>query len=119
MDAYRDALIRTVVKFVFLIRLVFEAASNSARRIVFSEGEDERVLRAAQAVLEETSEVPIVIGRPEMIQQRCERLGLESAPIGILTLSIRNEMTGIAIGAVMVHRGEADSLISDAVGEFR
>ena len=67
IDAYRDALKQTVVKSEFLIRLVFEAASNCARRIVFSEGENERVLRPAQAILEETSEVPIVIGRPEVI----------------------------------------------------
>ncbi|MGB0169951.1 MAG: phosphate acyltransferase, partial [Paracoccaceae bacterium] len=120
-----------------------------ARRIVFSEGEDERVLRAAQAVLEETSEVPIVIGRPEVIQQRCERLGLDIRPDrdfnivnpqqddryrdywtsyhtllarrGVspdLAKSIMRTNT-TAIGAVMVHRGEADSLICGAVGEFR
>ena len=131
------------------MRPVFEAASSSARRIVLSEGEDERVLRAAQAVLEETSEVPIVIGRPEVIQQRCERLGLDIRPDrdfkivnpqqddryrdywtsyhtllarrGVspdLAKSIMRTNT-TAIGAVMVHRGEADSLICGAVGEFR
>ncbi|XAT58317.1 NADP-dependent malic enzyme [Rhodobacteraceae bacterium IMCC1335] len=149
IDAYRDALKQTVVKSAFLMRPVFEAASSSARRIVFSEGEDERVLRAAQAVLEETSEVPIVIGRPEVIQQRCERLGLDIRPDrdfnivnpqqddryrdywtsyhtllarrGVspdLAKSIMRTNT-TAIGAVMVHRGEADSLICGAVGEFR
>lgn len=149
IDAYRDTLKQTVVKSAFLMRPVFEAASSSARRIVFSEGEDERVLRAAQAVLEETSEVPIVIGRPEVIQQRCERLGLDIRPDrdfnivnpqqddryrdywtsyhsllarrGVspdLAKSIMRTNT-TAIGAVMVHRGEADSLICGAVGEFR
>ncbi len=149
IDAYRDALKQTVVKSAFLMRPVFEAASSSARRIVFAEGEDERVLRAAQAVLEETSEVPIVIGRPEVIQQRCERLGLDIRPDrdfnivnpqqddryrdywtsyhsllarrGVspdLAKSIMRTNT-TAIGAVMVHRGEADSLICGAVGEFR
>jgi malate dehydrogenase (oxaloacetate-decarboxylating)(NADP+) len=49
-------------------------------RIVFAEGEDERVLRAAQAMLEETTETPILIGRPEVIEQRCERHGLEIRP---------------------------------------
>jgi malate dehydrogenase (oxaloacetate-decarboxylating)(NADP+) len=149
IDAYRDTLKQTVVKSAFLMRPVFEAASSSARRIVFSEGEDERVLRAAQAVLEDTSEVPIVIGRPEVIQQRCERLGLDIRPDrdfnivnpqqddryrdywtsyhtllarrGVspdLAKSIMRTNT-TAIGAVMVHRGEADSLICGAVGEFR
>ena len=50
------------------------------RRIVFAEGEDERVLRAAQAILEETSEQPILIGRPSVLEQRCERLGLVVRP---------------------------------------
>ena len=149
IDAYRDALKQTVVKSEFLIRPVFEATTNSAWRIVFSEGEDERVLHVAQAVLEETSEVAIVIGRTKVIQQRYERLGLDIRPdrnfnivnpkrddryrdywtsydtllarSGVspdLTKSITRTNT-TAIGAVMVHRGEADSLISDAVGEFR
>ena len=47
IDAYRDALKQTVVKSAFLMRPVFEATSSSARRIVFSEGKDEQVLRAA------------------------------------------------------------------------
>ena len=49
-------------------------------KIVFAEGEDERVLRAAQAILEETSEQPILIGRPSVLEQRCERLGLVVRP---------------------------------------
>ena len=55
---------------------VFEAARATPRRIVFAEGEDERVLRAAQAMMEETTERPILIGRPEVIEARIERAGL-------------------------------------------
>jgi 2-hydroxychromene-2-carboxylate isomerase len=51
-----------------------------ARRIVFAEGEDERVLRAAQAMLEETTDTPILIGRPEVIERRAERAGLTIRP---------------------------------------
>ena len=43
---------------------------------MFAEGEDERVLRAAQAMLEETTERPILIGRPEVIERAIERAGL-------------------------------------------
>ena len=54
----------SVFKSALLMRPVFEAAATASRRIVFAEGEDERVLRAAQAILEETTETPILIGRP-------------------------------------------------------
>ena len=80
LDAYRRTLDEAVYKSALLMRPVFEAASTAARRIVFAEGEDERVLRAAQAILEETPERPILIGRPEVIERRCERLGLDIRP---------------------------------------
>ena len=49
LDAYRAKLNQTVFKSALLMRPVFESAARAARRIVFAEGEDERVLRAAQA----------------------------------------------------------------------
>jgi malate dehydrogenase (oxaloacetate-decarboxylating)(NADP+) len=132
-----------------LMRPVFEAARKDTRRIVFAEGEDERVLRAAQAILEETSEQPILIGRPGVIEARCERMGLDIRPGRDFNLVnpeddpryrdywgtyhevmkrrgvtpdlakavMRTNTT--AIGAVMVHRGEADSLLCGTFGEFR
>jgi malate dehydrogenase (oxaloacetate-decarboxylating)(NADP+) len=149
LDAYRRKLDESVYKSALLMRPVFEAASTAARRIVFAEGEDERVLRAAQAILEETPERPILIGRPEVIEGRCERLGLDIRPArdfeivnpendpryraywgtyhGImcrrgvtpdLARAIMRTNT-TAIGAVMVHRGEADSLLCGSFGEYR
>ena len=56
MDAYKHKLDSSVFKSALLMRPVFEAAAHRPRRIVFAEGEDERVLRAAQAMLEETTE---------------------------------------------------------------
>ena len=53
---------------------------KTARVIVFAEGEDERVLRAANAILEEGDDVPILIGRPEVIARRAERAGLPIRP---------------------------------------
>src|SRR5699024_5698317 len=80
LDAYKAQLDASVFKSALLMRPVFEASKKEARRIVFSEGEDERVLHAAQALLEETSEQPILIGRPAVIETRCERLGLKIRP---------------------------------------
>ncbi|KUJ85512.1 malate dehydrogenase [Ruegeria marisrubri] len=148
LEAYKEQLNQTVFKSALLMRPVFEAAKAAARRIVFAEGEDERVLRAAQAILEETTETPILIGRPEVIEARCERIGLAVRPgrdfqivnpendpryydywnsyhqimqrRGVtpdLAKAIMRTNT-TAIGAIMVHRGEADSLICGTFGEY-
>ena len=148
MDAYKANLDGSVFKSAFLMRPVFEAARSASRRIVFAEGEDERVLRAAQAVMEETTEQPILIGRPEVIQARAERAGLKIKPgIDLQIVNPENDpryrdywntyhdimaRRGVtpdlaraimrtnttAIGAVMVHRNEADSLICGTFGQF-
>lgn len=147
--AYKASLDASVYKSSLLMRPVFEAAATASRRIVFTEGEDERVLRAAQAILEETTETPILIGRPDVIATRCERLGLEIRPDkdfnivnpendpryrdywgtyhsvmarrGVTPDQARAIMrtNSTAIGAVMVYREEADSMICGTMGEFR
>ncbi|MBM1633754.1 NADP-dependent malic enzyme [Sulfitobacter mediterraneus] len=149
LEAYKHRLDGSVFKSALLMRPVFEAARTSPRRLVFAEGEDERVLRAAQAIIEETVERPILIGRPEVIERRIEKAGLtlklgdnvdlvnpENDPRyrdywetyhqlmarrgvspDIARAVMRTNTT--AIGAVMVHRGEADSLICGTFGEFR
>ena len=149
LAAYRHKLDSSVFKSSMLMRPVFEAARIAPRRIVFAEGEDERVLRAAQAMVEETNERPILIGRPDVIERRIEKAGLtiklgetvdlvnpENDPRyrdywetyhnlmarrgvspDIARAIMRTNTT--AIGAVMVHREEADSLICGTFGEFR
>ncbi len=62
--AYKLKLDGSVFKSALLMRPVFEAAATGSRRIVFAEGEDERVLRAANAMIEETTDTPILIGPP-------------------------------------------------------
>lgn len=149
LDAYRDKLNESVFKSALLMRPVFEAAAKESRRIVFAEGEDERVLRAAQAILEETTETPILIGRPDVIVARCERAGLTIRPDrdfkivnpendpryrdywrtyhsimarqGVSPDIARAVMrtNTTAIAAVMVHRNEADSMICGTFGEYR
>ena len=149
LDAYRDTLNESVFKSALLMRPVFEDAAKESRRIVFAEGEDERVLRASQAILEETTETPILIGRPDVIAARCERAGLTIRPDrdfkivnpendpryrdywgtfhsimsrqGVSPDIARAVMrtNTTAIAAVMVHREEADSLICGTFGEYR
>jgi malate dehydrogenase (oxaloacetate-decarboxylating)(NADP+) len=148
-EEYRQRLDQTVFRSALLMRPVFEAARTASRKIAFAEGEDERVLRTAQAILEDTTETPILIGRPEVIEKRCERAGLTIRPgrdfdvvnpendpryrdywqtyHGIMARRgvtpdiaravMRTNTT--VIGAVMVHRGEADSLICGTFGEYR
>ncbi|AHM05885.1 NADP-dependent malic enzyme [Roseibacterium elongatum DSM 19469] len=148
LAAYRDRLNQSVFRSALIMRPVFEAASGTTRRIVFAEGEDERVLRAAQAMLEETTDKPILIGRPEAIDLRIERAGLTVKPGGDFELVnpendpryrdywgtyhevmqrrgvtpdlaraiMRTNTT--AIGAVMVHRDEADSMICGTFGQY-
>ncbi|MDE1130293.1 MAG: NADP-dependent malic enzyme [Ascidiaceihabitans sp.] len=149
LEAYKTKLDGSVFKSALVMRPVFEAARATPRRIVFAEGEDERVLRAAQAMIEETTERPILIGRPEVIETRIKRAGLnivlgENADLvnpqndpryreywgSYHELMARRGITpdlaraimrtnSTAIGAVMVHREEADSLICGTFGEFR
>lgn len=76
MEAYKESLNNSVFKSSLLMRPLYEAAKKVSRRLIFAEGEDERVLRATKAILEEMSEKVILIGRPDIISQRIERAGL-------------------------------------------
>lgn len=148
LKGYRQMLDGSVFRSALIMRPVFEAARASGRRIVFAEGEDERVLRAAQAVMEEFTERVILVGRPEVITTRCERAGLKIRPgvdfevvnpqddpryrdywstyhqimarrgvsPDIARAVMRTNTTVIA--AVMVYRGEADSLICGTFGQY-
>ncbi len=78
--AYRQKLNEFVYHSGFIMKPVFAAAKQEPRRVVYCEGEDERVLRAVQAVLDEGLAQPVLIGRPEVIQSRVERAGLRLAP---------------------------------------
>jgi malate dehydrogenase (oxaloacetate-decarboxylating)(NADP+) len=148
LDAYKRQLDASVFKSAMIMRPVFSAAAQAERTIVFAEGEDERVLRAAQALMEETTDVPVLIGRPEVIDTRARRAGLDLEPgrnVQIVNpqddpryrdywesyhaIMARRGVTPdlaravmrtntTAIGAVMVHRGEADSMICGTFGQF-
>ena len=148
MKAYKANLDGSVFKSAMIMRPVFDAARTAERKIVFAEGEDERVLRASQAIMEETTDTPILIGRPEVIERRCERAGLKIRPgVDFSIVNPENDpryrdywgtyhdlmaRKGVtpdlakaimrtnttAIAAVMVHRGEAESMICGTFGQY-
>lgn len=148
MRAYRERLDGSVFRSALIMRPVFEAARASQQKLVYAEGEDERVLRAAQAVIEEVGDSPILVGRPEVIEARCDRYGLKIRPgtdfevvnpendpryrdywgtyhdlmqrRGVTPDLARAVMrtNTTAIAAIMVHRGEAHSMICGTFGQF-
>ena len=79
-DAYRERLNRFVFRSVFIMKPVFTQAKVAPKRVVYAEGEDERILRATQAVVEEGLAKPILVGRPAVIETRLSRLGLGIRP---------------------------------------
>jgi malate dehydrogenase (oxaloacetate-decarboxylating)(NADP+) len=145
---YRARLEQAVFKSALVMKPVFEAARAKTRRIVFAEGEDERVLRAAHAMIEETGNEPILLGRPAVVEARLERCGLPICPGRDFELvnpesDLRYrdywqtyheimQRRGVtpdlakaiirsnttAIAAVMVRREEADSMICGTFGQY-
>ncbi|MDE0111074.1 MAG: NADP-dependent malic enzyme [Albidovulum sp.] len=148
LEEYGASLDSEVYRSAIIMKQAFEAARRVDRSIAFAEGEDERVLRAANAMIEEGTGQPILIGRPEVVEYRCERSGLPIRPGRDFELvnpeSDRRyrdywttyhrimERRGVtpdlaksiirtnstAIAAVMVKRNEADGLICGAYGQF-
>lgn len=77
MDAYREQLQSFVYASGTTMKPIFTAAKNALKkRVAYAEGEDERVLRAAQIVVDERLAIPTLIGRPAVIAERIEKFGL-------------------------------------------
>ncbi|MDB5922045.1 MAG: hypothetical protein JWN13_981, partial [Betaproteobacteria bacterium] len=76
LEVYRERCNEFVYQSGFVMKPVFAAAKQSPRRIVYAEGEEERILRAAQVAIDEGIARPVLIGRREVIEMRIERLGL-------------------------------------------
>ncbi|MFC4528890.1 NADP-dependent malic enzyme [Dyella halodurans] len=148
MEAYLEKLGQFIYRTGLLMKPVYERARADRKRVVYAEGEEETVLRAVQTVIDERLAFPILIGRPEVIEARIERLGLRMR-VGVdfeLTninddprfndywqqyhaLTERRGVTPAAaknllrsrptlIASLMVERGEADAMISGLVGRF-
>jgi len=151
LDAYRQSLNQYVTHTGMFMRPVFataKAAPDSAKRVAYAEGEDERVLRAVQVALDEGMVRPILVGRPSVIQMRIQKAGLRIAAgrdFEVVDpendprfrtywetyhqLLGRNGVTPEAakaavrrsntvIAALMVHLGDADAMICGLVGRF-
>ncbi|MFO1039012.1 MAG: NADP-dependent malic enzyme [Geminicoccaceae bacterium] len=146
LDGYRERLSRKVYKSGLVMRPMFELARSRPQRLVYTDGEEERVLRAVQVVVDEHLAKPILIGRPEVIETRVQRLGLplrlgtdvelcnpDSDPryndyVGFyLDRMGRRGVTPQAareilrtrrtvIAAVMLARGEADAMLAGPIG---
>src|SRR5512143_771015 len=146
--AYRDRLTQFVYHSGLLMKPVFAAAKREPKRIVFAEGEDERILRAVQVVIDEGLAQPILIGRPAVVEQRVARYGLRleagrdvevvnpesdaryrdywteyyrlTERRGVSQDYAKTEMRRrwTLIAAMMVHRGDADGLLCGVSGTY-
>jgi len=147
-DAYADRLGRFVFRSGFMMKPLFAKAREAKKRVIYSEGEDERVLRATQVVLEERLAKPVLIGRPEVMQERIKRYGLAiTAGVDFEVIDPRSDpryrdyvatylkvagRKGVTpdvarivvrtspsvIGALALHRGDVDALICGLEGRF-
>ena len=148
-EAYRQQLNQFVFKSGLVMRPVFEQARANPKRVIFSAGEDDRVLRAVQIILDEGVAQPILIGRPEIVRRRAERLGLRFRPgvdaelidpsddprydrywgayhqlmerRGVTEPTARNlvRTSPTLIAALAVRLGDADAMIAGTYGRFR
>jgi len=146
--AYLDGLNRFVFRSGLVMKPIIDRAQGQDKRIAFADGEDERVLRATQVILEEKIGRPILIGRPSVIEQRIERFGLNLKPgrdFEVINpeddpryrdyVSLFHSLVGrsgvtpdtarqvvrtntTVIGALAVKRGDADALICGLQGRF-
>ena len=80
LDAYQESLTQFVYHSGLIMKPLFSAAKAAPRRVVYAEGEDERVRGGVQIVVDEGLANPVLIGRPGVIEQRIERLGLRMRP---------------------------------------
>ena len=148
-DAYQQSLSRFVYQTGMIMRPVFQAAKSAkGKRVAFAEGEDERVLRAAQMAIEEGIAQPILIGRPAVIEARIAKAGLRMK-LGVDVTCVNPESdarfrqyweayhhlmgrqgvtpeaakaavrrSNTLIGALAVHLGDADAMLCGLVGQF-
>jgi malate dehydrogenase (oxaloacetate-decarboxylating)(NADP+) len=147
LDAYRDKLQTFVYASGTTMKPIFNLAKRAkTNRVAFAEGEDERVLRALQIIVDEGLARPTLIGRPQIIAQRVEKFGLrllEGRDFGVVntdndpryrdfwqTYHRMMERKGVTaqfakiemrrrltlIGAMMLHKGEVDGLICGTWG---
>jgi malate dehydrogenase (oxaloacetate-decarboxylating)(NADP+) len=147
--AYDQKLQSYTYRTSMVMRNIFSRARENPRRVVFCEGEDERVLSALQTIVDDHVAQPILIGRPKVVAARIRKLGLrlkidrefqlidpEDDPRyrdywmtyhsimerrGVTPAMARNVLhtNTTVIGALMVHKGDADAVICGTIGLYR
>jgi len=147
-DAYHMELSQFVFQSGLVMKPIFERARNNPKRVVYTDGEEDRVLRAVQVVVDDGLAKPILVGRRKVVEMRIKRLGLrleigknvdladpEDDPRyreywqlyhsimerqGVTPARARTVVRTrtTVIGALMVRRGEADALVGGSVGRY-
>ena len=148
MAAYHEKLGQFIYRTGLVMKPIYDRARADRKRVVYAEGEEETVLRAVQTVIDEQLARPILIGRPDVIESRIQRLGLRMKPGADFDLTnihddprfndywqqyhALTERRGVTpaaaknlirsrpalIAAIMVERGEADAMICGLVGRY-
>ena len=148
LRAYREGLQQFVYQSGLIMKPVFAAAKGAPKRIAYCEGEDERVLRAAQVVVDEGMARPTLVGRPDVIEMRLKRHGLRlkagrdfelvdpnddpryrdysaayhelAGRHGVTPALARLEMRRryTLIGAMLMHKGDVDGMLCGMVGRY-
>jgi len=147
-DAYRERLLQFVFRSGLVMKPIFERAKRYRQQLVYAEGEERRVLQAAQQVVDEGIAYPILVGRPAVIEERIRELGLRirlGKDIGLIDilqdqrfqaywseyhrLMRRKGVTpedaktvvrtqGTVVAALAIKRGDADCALCGTVGRF-
>ncbi|HLX55057.1 MAG TPA: NADP-dependent malic enzyme [Aquella sp.] len=148
MESYLSHLNQYIYKSNMFMRPVFSLARKNPKRVVLCEGEDERVLRATQEIVDQNLAKITLIGRPWVIDQRIQKMGLRIRPDKHFTVinnendprfkdywtyyydmmkrrGVSKEMakhdlirSSTLIGALLLHKGVVDALICGTVGKF-
>jgi malate dehydrogenase (oxaloacetate-decarboxylating)(NADP+) len=148
MDAYRARLTQIVYQSASAMSPVFAAAKRNPKRVIYTEGEDPRVLQAAQVVIDEGLAYPVLVGRTELMKERIDKLGLrlefgsncEAVNInndarfrdcwgeyyqlvkrkGVSRLQAMEQMRSRStlIGTMLVHRGDVDAMLCGTMGDY-
>jgi len=148
-DVYREQLGRYVSRSGNIMRSIFNLARDNPKRVLFTEGEDVRVLRAAEVLIDEKGAIPVLIGREEGICRRIKEANLHIRPhvdfelIEPRKFPLRSELAqeyhdlmgrnGVrpdearvivrtnhtALGTLLLRRGYVDALIAGPLGIFQ
>lgn len=149
MAAYIEKLTEFVYKTTLFMRPIFAKARENIKRVVLAEGEEERTLHATQEIVTHKLARPVLIGRPNVIEMRINKLGLQIKPNvdfeivnnesdprfneywreyyglmkrkGISQEKARRSVIGnpTLIASLMVYRGEADAMICGTIGTYQ